>query len=125
MRKWIMSFCIFFFAAVLYAQDSAGVQVLEPEVYKLQVKSSPQQFVDVRTPQEYSQGYIAGAENIDFKAEGFLSKMEKFDRNEPVYIYCRSGNRSSRAAAQLLEMGFKNIVDLKGGYNAWKEIEEE
>jgi rhodanese-related sulfurtransferase len=125
MKKWIISCCIFFFAAVIYAQDSTAIQVLEPEVYKLKVESSPQQFVDVRTPQEYNSGYIAGAENIDFKAEGFLSKMEKFDKNEPVYIYCRSGNRSSKAAAQLSEIGFTNIIDLKGGYKAWKEIEEE
>ena len=125
MKKWIISCFIFFFAMVIYAQDSDRIQVLEPEIYKLKLENSPRQFVDVRTPQEYNSGYIDGAENIDFKAEGFLSKMDKFDRNEPVYIYCRSGNRSSKAAAQLSEMGFTNIIDLKGGYKAWIEIEEE
>ena len=124
MKKWIISCCIFFFTVGIYAQDATGIQVIEPEVYKIKIENSPEQFVDVRTPQEYNAGYITGAENIDFKAEGFLSKMEKFEKEKPLYIYCRSGNRSSKAAAQLYEMGFTNIIDLKGGYKAWKEIEE-
>ena len=49
--------------------------------------------------------------------------MQKFDKDEPLYIYCRSGNRSSKAAAQLTEAGFKKIIDLKGGYKAWKNLE--
>lgn len=125
MTKWIISCCIFFFAVVAYAQDSTVIRVLEPEVFKLKVENWPLQFVDVRTPQEYKSGHIPGAENIDFKAEGFLSQMNKFEKDKPIYLYCRSGNRSGKAAAQLSEMGFKYIIDLKGGYKAWKEIEEE
>ena len=123
MKKITAIFCLMFITSVGFSQDSAGIEVLEPEVYQLHVEGSPEQFVDVRTAKEFGQGHIEGAENIDFLEEGFLSKMQKFDKDKPLYIYCRSGNRSSKAAAQLTEAGFKKIIDLKGGYKAWKNLE--
>ena len=123
MKKITAIFCLMFITSVGFSQDSAGIEVLEPEVYQLNVEGSPEQFVDVRTAKEFGQGHIEGAENIDFLEEGFLSKMQKFDKDKPLYIYCRSGNRSSKAAAQLTEAGFKKIIDLKGGYKAWKNLE--
>lgn len=107
------------------AQEIPNFKVLEPVQYKQEVSKDSLQLVDVRTPEEYVEGHIEGAENIDFLAEGFFSEMEKFDKKKPLYIYCRSGNRSAKAAATLSEMGFNNIIDLKGGYNAWKDLEEE
>lgn len=101
------------------AQDSTIVQVIDPEVYELQIEKEEVQLVDVRTPEEFNEGHIEGAENIDFLADGFLPNFEKFDKSKPLYIYCRSGNRSGKAAAKLSEMGFSKIIDLKGGYKAW------
>lgn len=124
-KKMLITFCFLLLTVAGFAQNSGEVEVLRAKVYQKQVSSAPQQFVDVRTPQEYKEGHIKGAENIDFLKENFLSKMDKFDRNEPLYIYCRSGNRSSKAAAQLTDMGFKQIIDLDGGYKAWEKIEEE
>lgn len=80
------------------------------------------QLVDVRTPYEYNAGYIDNAFNIDyFKQAVFRSSFNAFDKEKPLYVYCRSGNRSQKAAAILAEIGFKNIIDLKGGYIAWKK----
>ncbi len=125
MKKLITTFCLIFLTVIGFAQDSKAIEVLEVEVYKSHIAKEPKQFVDVRTPKEYTEGHIKGAENIDFLAEGFLEKMEKFDKEIPVYIYCRSGNRSAKAAAQLYEIGFKNIIDLQGGYKDWKKFEQE
>lgn len=124
MKKILITLCFALTASVSFAQNSE-TKVIEPQVYQAHLAESPTQFVDVRTPQEYGEGHIEGAENIDFLAEGFLLKMQKFDKNEPLYIYCRSGNRSQKAAAQLSEAGFRNIIDLKGGYKAWQELEKE
>lgn len=108
----------------VFAQETPEIMVLEPADYKQVISKDSIQFIDVRTPEEYKAGSIEGAKNIDFLADDFLKNMEKFDKEEPVYLYCRSGNRSAKAAAQLSEMGFKQIIDLKGGYKAWKDFAE-
>ena len=76
--------------------------------------------IDVRTPQEYAQGAIKGAVNIDyFDQKLFLKKISALEKSKPVYLYCRSGNRSMKAARQLASLGFEKIYDLAGGYLAW------
>ena len=76
--------------------------------------------IDVRTPQEYSEGYIKGANNIDWYASDFLNNIEKLNHQQPVVLYCRSGNRSVLAAAKLQSLGFTKIYSLTGGINNWQ-----
>lgn len=124
MKKAFISICFLLLAASGFSQNTGKFEVLEAELYKEHVSPVPPQFVDVRTPREFEEGHIKGAENIDCLEKSFLSKMEKFDRNKPLYIYCRSGNRSGKAAAQLIDMGFSKVIDLQGGYKAWEKIEK-
>lgn len=77
------------------------------------------QLVDVRTPDEYSQGHIKNAKNINFFDGDFVDQMSKLNKDEAVYIYCRSGGRSGRAAKKLKAAGFKRVYDLKGGFLNW------
>ncbi|HET8839545.1 MAG TPA: rhodanese-like domain-containing protein [Flavobacteriaceae bacterium] len=77
--------------------------------------------VDVRTPEEYAAGSVKGAENINFFDEDFKKQFAKFDKEKPVYIFCKSGNRSAKASKILAEMGFEKIYDVKGGYLSWKK----
>jgi len=94
--------------------------ILEVANYKEVVVGKDVQLVDVRTPKEYQAGFIDNAINIDFmNQKTFKEGFENLDRNKPLYIYCRSGNRSQKSVALLEAMGFKEIYDLKGGYNAW------
>ncbi len=82
------------------------------------------QLVDVRTAEEYQEGHIENAQLIDVKSEDFHDKIQELDKDKPVYLYCRSGKRSGKASKIMLELGFKEIVDLKGGYIAWsKQVE--
>ena len=78
------------------------------------------QLVDVRTPEEYAEGFIPGSINIDVK-NGHEELAAKLDPERPVALYCRSGRRSENAAWVLEKVFFKNVVDLEGGYNAWVE----
>ncbi|WP_282783619.1 rhodanese-like domain-containing protein [Phaeodactylibacter xiamenensis] len=79
------------------------------------------QLLDVRTPDEYNAGHIEGAELINFFDEDFVQQVEsRFDKDEPLMLYCRSGNRSAKATAKLKAVGFKEIYDLKGGYKNWE-----
>ncbi|GAB2775307.1 rhodanese-like domain-containing protein [Salinimicrobium soli] len=119
MKKILLIIILFVFTTTAFAQDTEKFRVIEPAEFKKEIQKKDVQLIDVRTPEEYAAGHIEGAHNIDFLAEGFLKHFENFDKNKPVYLYCRSGNRSAKASAQLIEAGFKNIIDLKGGYKAW------
>ncbi len=96
--------------------------ILDVTNYKEVVVGKDVQLVDVRTPKEYQEGYIDGAINIDyFDQENFNQAFDKLDKNKPLYIYCRSGNRSQKSVKFLVDLGFTEIYDLKGGYNAWSK----
>ncbi|WP_224484387.1 rhodanese-like domain-containing protein [Robertkochia aurantiaca] len=72
--------------------------------------------IDVRTPAEFRSGHLDKAINIDYlQGAEFIRKINGLPRDLPVYIYCRSGNRSRKAGAKMLNMGFKEIYDLRGG----------
>lgn len=84
---------------------------------------SPTNFtlLDVRTPEEFQEERISGAENIDFYASNFPSSLDQLDKDGSYLIYCRSGSRSGQALAMMQQLGFTNVRDLGGGINAWKE----
>ncbi len=77
--------------------------------------------VDVRTPEEYAEGYIKGAVNINFKKRTFPDYINAIAKDKPVAVYCRSANRSGKAALIMQSLGFKNVYDLDGGVKAWKK----
>ena len=77
--------------------------------------------IDVRTPEEYAEGHLPNAINIDVQDDSFAVKMEKLRKNRKVYLYCKTGKRSARAAAIADTLGFKNIYNLDGGFIGWKE----
>lgn len=102
------------------AQQSDNIKILSAPEFKDAIANNEVQLVDVRTPQEYMQGAIDGAVNIDFFQQTlFTEKFSKLNKEKPVYIYCRSGSRSFSAAQKLVAMGFTQVYDLNGGYMRW------
>jgi len=96
------------------------IEILDANAFKISISAKNVQLIDVRTALEYRAGHIENAVNIDFfDHANFNENFAGFDREKPMYLYCRSGNRSQRTAKKLLEIGFKKIYDLKGGYKAW------
>jgi len=94
--------------------------LLEYKSYKSHIENNSVQLFDVRTPEEFNLGHIKGAVNIDYKNEEiFYRSFEKLDKSKPVYLYCRSGNRSKKSADILIEIGFSRVYDLKGGFIEW------
>ena len=75
--------------------------------------------LDVRTPDEIAQGHIGGASMLNIYDEDFERKLNLMQKDKPIYVYCRSGGRSSRAAQILGESGFSEIYNLEGGMGAW------
>lgn len=80
--------------------------------------------LDVRTPQEFSEGHIEGAMNIDVKDSLFITNVQRqIAPGSRVAVYCRSGRRSMTAAHQMVEKGY-DVVNLEGGFLAWEESEK-
>tara|TARA_R110002050_G_scaffold195593_1_gene330445 strand:- start:42514 stop:42957 length:444 start_codon:yes stop_codon:yes gene_type:complete len=77
--------------------------------------------LDVRTPQEVSQGYVANALNIDVNGATFTQQAKELDKTKTIYVYCRSGHRSQNASKQLVNMGFTDVRNVEGGFIAWSE----
>ncbi len=75
--------------------------------------------LDVRTDAEFASGHLSGATQIDFYRDDFEEALSKLDKSQPVYVYCRSGNRSGKAAKQMKALGFKEVYNLEGGIAAW------
>ena len=102
--------------------DSWNVQDVTPvDAQKLLADNKEVRVLDVRTPEEYAEGHIAGAVNVDFKAADFADKVDKLDKNTAYIVHCRSGKRSSGSLAILKDKGFGSIYHLNKGFNAWKD----
>jgi phage shock protein E len=72
--------------------------------------------LDVRTPEEYADGHIAGSVNIPL-AE-LANQLSQVPQSMPIVVYCRSGNRSAQAATLLKEAGYTQVLDM-GGIVDW------
>lgn len=75
--------------------------------------------LDVRTAEEFGEGHIAGALNIDIFSPLFKEEIEKLDKNKAYYIVCRSGGRSASAAGAMETLGFQQVSNLDGGMMGW------
>jgi rhodanese-related sulfurtransferase len=79
------------------------------------------QLMDVRTPEEISEGFIKTAVFANYFDDDFKMKASnQLDKSKSVYLYCRSGNRSEKAGVILKEVGF-NVIHVLGGFNQWKK----
>ncbi|MFC1897706.1 rhodanese-like domain-containing protein [Chloroflexota bacterium] len=74
--------------------------------------------IDVRTPEEFVEGYLENALNINFNSENFSANINKLDKDKTYLVYCRSGNRSGRAVSIMTDLGFKEVYDM-GGITNW------
>lgn len=100
-------------------QQGADVK-LSSTAFKTATENQAVQLIDIRRPEEFADGHLTNALNIDFYDSNFITLMKaELDAEKPVYIYCRSGGRSGKAATQLSALGYK-IYDLKGGILDWK-----
>lgn len=76
--------------------------------------------LDVRTENEYDEGIIANAINIDiYEGQGFIQKLETLDKSKKYYVYCRSGARSAKACEIMESLGFEYAYNLQGGILGW------
>ena len=75
--------------------------------------------IDVRTQEEFYEGHIHGALNIDVFSPHFQAEVAKLDKNREYYVVCRSGGRSMSAASAMESMGFAKVSNMAGGMMSW------
>lgn len=95
---------------------------LEQEVWSDQLKNDPNAvLLDVRTEDEFNEGVILGAINMDiYKGQDFINSIEALDKSKNYYVYCRSGGRSGQACSIMNQLGFENAYNLLGGIMNWE-----
>ncbi len=96
------------------------IKIVTPEEMQTLLELDDVQIVDVRTPEEYKDGFITKSQNIDFHSPTFDEDISKLDKSKPVILYCKSGGRSAKCSEKLKEAGFVKIYDLKGGITQWQ-----
>lgn len=121
MRKILsVVFCL----AIMAGCSISGFKSVDTQRFASVVSDPKVQLVDVRTAEEYAEGHIVGAINIDVQSPDFAEKISVLDKSLRVAVYCRSGRRSKMAAEQLAAAGYK-VINLDGGIQAWSgEIEK-
>ena len=97
----------------------AGHQNLTPAQFAEGLRQPGAVLVDVRRPEEYGQGHLPGAVNIEVTAPDFAQRVAALDKSAPTYLYCRSGARSATAAGLLAQAGFTHVHHLLGGVLDW------
>ncbi|MFN3341416.1 MAG: rhodanese-like domain-containing protein [Flavobacteriales bacterium] len=100
---------------------SSSLSTVDAATFKSEMESTPGTLLDVRTPEEVATGIIPGATVININDSDFETRIDQLDKTKPVYVYCKAGGRSARAADILKEKGFPVIVNLNGGIMAWTD----
>jgi len=80
--------------------------------------------LDVRTPDEFAEGHMPGARNLDYSAADFKAKLAELNHDQTYLVHCRSGGRSARAVALMKEMQFKSVLHLNEGFMEWEDAEK-
>ena len=101
--------------------NKPGYETVDATVFADEIKNPETVLIDVRHPDEYATGHIAGAENIDVLNDDFINKVEsQLSKDKTVAVYCGLGKRSPVAAEKLSDAGYK-VLNLAGGLQAWKQ----
>src|SRR2546427_435932 len=104
------------------AKATAGVSSVKnvdaEQASKILQEDKKVMVLDVRTPEEFSAGHIAGATNLNFRDPGFEKKLAALDKKKPYLVHCAAGGRSSKARELMKKLNFESIYHLEGGLNA-------
>lgn len=101
------------------SSDSAA-QKVSPKEFSEVISNPSVVILDVRTPQEFAEGHLADAINIDFQSGNFEQEIAYLDKTKTYAVYCRSSNRSGEAVKVMADAGFTKMYDMDGGIIDWQ-----
>jgi rhodanese-related sulfurtransferase len=112
-------------AGIAASAASTGTQAVSARQFKAMIdagRTNPEVVtLDIRTPAEFRQGHIQGAQLIDFYAADFVDQLKRLERDRTYLIYCRSGNRSAKSLDLFAKLGFRHAYHLENGLIGWKQ----
>ncbi|EUJ17550.1 rhodanese-like domain-containing protein [Listeria aquatica] len=119
MGSWILAIAIllilFIYEVYQFVMRKKARTVLTEEEFKNGYRKA--QLIDVREPNEFDGGHILGARNIPVTQ--LKQRTSEIRKDQPIYLYCQSAQRSNRAAIMLYKRGYRDIYQLKRGYSKW------
>jgi rhodanese-related sulfurtransferase len=117
---------LFFVLGACSEKESSDDAALDVQAFEEAINDTSDKIIlDVRTPEEFNEGHIRYAMLADFHSDDFKDRVNKLDKQTPVYVYCASGVRSDKAATIMREQGFKEVYVLAKGFNDWTEQNKE
>ena len=119
MRNFFLTLTIISLLFNCNITSNSSFQDINSDELELMIKKEDLVLLDVRTPTEYSNGHLISALNINYYGDNFDKKIDELDKSKPIVVYCKSGGRSSKSALKLVEKGFEQIYNLKGGFDQW------
>ncbi|HRQ90977.1 MAG TPA: rhodanese-like domain-containing protein [Bacteroidia bacterium] len=105
----------------LVAADPVEVDVEAAAALLASDAGEPVTVLDIRTPEEFADGHIEDAVNIDFTGDGFEAQIAKLDPSKPYLVHCAAGGRSGKSMKIFEKLGFSKIHHLVDGYNGWED----
>jgi rhodanese-related sulfurtransferase len=101
--------------------EKDGITRIDVKTLQNKLENEEITLLDVRESSEYEGGHIEGAVNAALSS--LDANQLPYPKDEPIYVICRSGNRSAQAASQLQDAGYTEIYDVSGGMMAWESVE--
>lgn len=94
-------------------------QLNSPQIKEILKKNKDIIVIDVRTSDEFKEGHIKGAQNIDIRLNDAFSKLDKLNHNAKYLVYCRTNHRSGMAVDYMMQKGFKTVYQMMDGFPGW------
>lgn len=120
------SFMLIFLTGLVFLFSCGSL--VDSEVEKVSVEranelldnNSEIKVIDVRTRDEFREGQIPGAKNLDVTADDFEEQADLLSKSQEIMVVCAAGTRSAKAVEILKKKGFKKIYEIEGGMDEWK-----
>lgn len=92
-----------------------NVMNISASEFEQKIQQEPGIVIDVRTQEEYNEGHLAKTDrHLDFLNGDFEAQLDYLDKDTTYYLYCRTGNRSGKAATLMINNGFQNVYNIGG-----------
>ena len=117
--KVLLPVLILLLSSLASIQAQKKVEVSSQQVNTMLQKEKNWVVLDVRTPNEFNEGHINGAININIFDQDALSRIDKLNRKAKYIVYCRTNHRSGIAVEHMMQSGFKTIYQMMDGFPGW------
>ena len=101
-------------------QTNVFEQISPAQAQQLLTRTPGLNILDVRTAEEFAAGHLTQAQQLDFYAPDFQTRLGQLDRRQPWLMYCQSGRRSAKVLELMKALGFEQVYELQGGFSGWQ-----